>query len=207
MPLVTNGLSGSLGIAFLLTVMPTSFERASASLPVMPAGRRSTSMRWLSVPPETRRRPHSTIASPIALGVDRRTWSMYALNSGCSASPNATALAAMTCSSGPPCMPGENGLVDRLGVLLLAEDEAAARAAQRLVRGGGDEVGVGHRETGAAPVATRPAMCAMSTMSSAPTSSAIAREALEVDRCAGRPSAPAMIILGLCSWARRSTSS
>ena len=30
----------------------------------------------------------------------------YAVNSGCSASSNATALAAMTCISGPPCVPG-----------------------------------------------------------------------------------------------------
>ena len=39
---------------------------------------------------------------------------------------------------------GEDGLVDGLGVLLAAEDEAAAGAAQRLVGGGGDHVGIGH---------------------------------------------------------------
>ena len=37
---------------------------------------------------------------------------------------------------------GEDGRVDGLGVLGLAEDEAAARTAQGLVRGGGHEVGV-----------------------------------------------------------------
>ncbi len=40
---------------------------------------------------------------------------------------------------------GEDGLVDRLGVLLATQDGAAPRAAQRLVRGEGDDVGFGHR--------------------------------------------------------------
>jgi hypothetical protein len=38
----------------------------------------------------------------------------------------------------------EGSLVDRLGVLLLAHDRAAARTAQHLVRGEGDDVGVRH---------------------------------------------------------------
>ena len=57
MPLVTKGFSGSLGMAFLLTVMFTSSSRLSISLPVRRAGRRSTSIRWLSVPPLTRSKP------------------------------------------------------------------------------------------------------------------------------------------------------
>ena len=40
---------------------------------------------------------------------------------------------------------GEDGAVDGLLVLGLHQDDAAARAAQALVRGGGDHVGVGHR--------------------------------------------------------------
>ena len=40
---------------------------------------------------------------------------------------------------------GEDLAVDRLGVRLAAEDQAAARAAQGLVGGGGDDVGVRHR--------------------------------------------------------------
>ena len=43
-----------------------------------------------------------------------------------------------------PLAAGEHGGVDGLGVGGPAEDEAAARAAQRLVRGGGDEIGVRH---------------------------------------------------------------
>ena len=68
-PEVTKGFSGSLGMAFLLTVMCTSSRRFSISLPVMCMGRRSTSMRWLSVPPETRSKPSATRASARALAL------------------------------------------------------------------------------------------------------------------------------------------
>ena len=77
------------------------------------------------------------------------------------ASRNATALAATTCISGPPWTPGktdlsiacaerlfprrEVGAVDAVGQVLAAEDHAAARPAQRLVGGGGDEVRVRER--------------------------------------------------------------
>ena len=40
---------------------------------------------------------------------------------------------------------GEHGPIDLLGIRLLAEDDAAARAAERLVRGRGDVVGHRHR--------------------------------------------------------------
>ena len=45
----------------------------------------------------------------------------------------------------PALLAGEHGLVDRLRVLLLAQDQARARAAERLVRRGRDHVGVRHR--------------------------------------------------------------
>ena len=57
MPLVTIGFSGSKGIMFLLTVIPALPSASSATLPVSPTERTSTSSRWLSVPPETRRSP------------------------------------------------------------------------------------------------------------------------------------------------------
>ncbi len=57
MPLVRTGGSGSKGMAFLLAWMWTVSSAASASRPLTPSGRTSTSIRWLSVPPETRRRP------------------------------------------------------------------------------------------------------------------------------------------------------
>ena len=45
MPLVTKGFSGSLGMAFLLTVMHTDSRRCSISLPVIWKFRTSTSIR------------------------------------------------------------------------------------------------------------------------------------------------------------------
>ena len=65
-PLVTNGFSGSLGIAFLLQVIPARSRASWATLPVTPNGRRSTSMRWLSVPPDTMRNPSADSASASA---------------------------------------------------------------------------------------------------------------------------------------------
>ena len=61
------------------------------------------------------------------------------------ASLKQTALAAMMCISGPPCTPGKSAAIEILGVLLAAQDHAAARPAQRLVRRRRDEVGVRHR--------------------------------------------------------------
>ena len=52
-PLVIIGGLSSKGTAFLFTVIPDKSRAASASLPVISLFRKSTSMRWLSVPPET----------------------------------------------------------------------------------------------------------------------------------------------------------
>ena len=49
------------------------------------------------------------------------------------------------CSSGPPCWPGNTALSIAWRVLLLAEDQPGAGAAERLVRGGPDHVRVRHR--------------------------------------------------------------
>ena len=53
MPLVTKGDWVSFGTVFLFTVIPAASSAFSATLPVTSLLRRSTSMRWLSVPPET----------------------------------------------------------------------------------------------------------------------------------------------------------
>ena len=66
-PLVTNGLAVSKGTVFLLTVIPTSSSMCSASLPVTSLFLKSMSIRWLSVPPETRLKPSSMRASERAL--------------------------------------------------------------------------------------------------------------------------------------------
>ena len=47
--------------------------------------------------------------------------------------------------SGPPWTAGKNGRIDRLGEFFLAKHDAAARAAQTLVRRRGDEVRMRHR--------------------------------------------------------------
>ena len=59
MPEVMVGGVVSNGMPFLFTVMPALPRVAWASLPVIFLLRRSTSMRWLSVPPETRSKPAS----------------------------------------------------------------------------------------------------------------------------------------------------
>ena len=56
-PEVTIGFSGSKGMPFLLQVRWARFRPPSATFPVSPFGRRSTSTRWLSVPPVTRSSP------------------------------------------------------------------------------------------------------------------------------------------------------
>ena len=53
MPEVTIGFSGSKGTPFLLQVMWARPERRLGGLAGQPFGRRSTSIRWLSVPPAT----------------------------------------------------------------------------------------------------------------------------------------------------------
>src|SRR6476660_2507115 len=69
MPLVTNGDCGSSGIVFLLTVMPAWSSVFSEALPVKFLGRRSTSIRWVSVPPETIAKPRSTSAAARAFAL------------------------------------------------------------------------------------------------------------------------------------------
>ena len=71
--------------------------------------RRSTSIEWLSVPPLTMSNPR-LISSSARRAAFFFTCMAYSLNSGCKASSNATALEAMTCSSGPPCVPGNTAL-------------------------------------------------------------------------------------------------
>lgn len=57
---MVKGFSGSFGIEFLFTVMWALPSTASAALPVIFLLRRSTRKTWLSVRPETMRRPRSS---------------------------------------------------------------------------------------------------------------------------------------------------
>ena len=67
------------------------------------------------------------------------------MNSGLSASPRADSLARNDVHERAALRAGEHCLVDGLRILLLAEDQAAARAAQRLVRRRGHNVRPLHR--------------------------------------------------------------
>src|SRR5947209_3087963 len=113
MPLAMAGGFSSNGIAFLLTVMPASSSAASASLPVIPFVVTSTSIRWVSVPPDTIRRPRfwRPVARALAFAT---TCCWYFLKPGESASFRATALAAMTCINGPPWRPGKTAFSSHL---------------------------------------------------------------------------------------------
>ena len=59
MPDGSIGERGSKGTVFLLRVMPTSSRVSWAFLPVTPLLVRSTSIKWLSVPPEIISKPRS----------------------------------------------------------------------------------------------------------------------------------------------------
>ena len=61
-PDVTIGGFGSNGIAFLFTVIPAASSAFSATLPVRFFFPTSTRKRWLSVPPETSRKPAEATA-------------------------------------------------------------------------------------------------------------------------------------------------
>ena len=90
-------------------------------------------------PPAPRRRPARP--RPCAAGA-RGTASVAAIFS-------ATALPAIDVLERPALLAGEDGRVDLLGVLLAAEDHAAAGAAERLVDRRRDDVGVRARGSGA----------------------------------------------------------
>ena len=110
MPLGLSGGLVSYGIAFLLTVMPAlpsassrprSRECPSRRHPPASGGCRFRRRRGGSLPPAARR------PAPWRW---RRSARHRCWNSGRSTSPNATALAAMMCTSGPPCWPGNTAL-------------------------------------------------------------------------------------------------
>ena len=96
------------------------------------------------MPPETSLAPcsASVAASTWAFSMVRR-WSSR--NSGSRASLKATALAAMTCISGPALDAREDRLVHGRAQVGARERDAAARPAQGLVGGGRDQVRVRER--------------------------------------------------------------
>ena len=176
-PDVTAGLRGSKGTMFLLVVMPARSSASCAFLArdvaIRPARagtggcrcrRRRCRSRARATPSRERAR----------VGDDLRA---VVLERGCSASRNATALAAITCISGPPCMPGNTAVSIVLGEARVAQDHAAARPAQRLVRRRRDDVRLADRATGGRPPRPAPRCARCRRTARAPTSSAIARNA------------------------------
>ena len=99
---------------------------------------------WLSVPPETSRNPCPASASASAgrVGDDLRgvpaELRLRRLGEG-------HRLGRDDVLERAALEPGEHRAVDLLGQVLPAQDGAAARAAQRLVGGEGDDVGHAHR--------------------------------------------------------------
>ena len=144
MPDAVFGGSGSNGMAFLLTVMPTVVEEL-LGLVAGDAERRHVHEHEVVVRAARDERAPcaaSVSASTVAFSMVRR-WSSR--NASPCASSSATALAAMTCMSGPPWIPGKTALSIVLRQVGAPEDEAAARTAQRLVGRRRDDVGVRER--------------------------------------------------------------
>jgi hypothetical protein len=176
-PEVMYGGRGSSGTVFSFRLMPARSRARRAFLPDRSSSkeRRSTSIRWLSVPPDTSRRPWPASASASADAL-RTIWWAYSLNSGVMASAKAMALAATTWSSGPPCRPGKTDLsiasarsaVHRIAP---ARGPRSVLCVVSVMMSAPCSIGFG-----CTPPATSPAMWAASNSSSAPTSSAIWRK-------------------------------
>ena len=91
------------------------------------------------------------------------TAAMYPLNEGSSASPNATALAATTCISGPPCSPGNTAELNffaNASSFVMIMPPRGPRSALWVVQVTTSAKGTGD---GTAWPATKPMTCAAST--------------------------------------------
>ena len=145
-PLVTNGTARVVGDRVAVERDAGAVEDGLGLLAgeLSSKERRSTSMRWLSVPPDTspeplagqRRRERRGVADDLSgVGRERRI--------GCLAERHR--LGRDDVLERPALEAREHRLVDRRAQLGPAEDAAAAWSSQRLVGGEGDDVGVGHR--------------------------------------------------------------
>ena len=144
------GGRGSNGTALRFTVMPASCRRSSACLPSSCDARRSTSTRWTSVPPVSTLTPAAAAsAREQPLGEDLRAADgalLPLLELRRRRDLEGGGLRRDDVHEGPALLPREHGRLELLRVLVVGgEDHAAARAGQRLVRGGGGDVGVRHR--------------------------------------------------------------
>ena len=175
-PEVRKGERGSSGMVLRLQVMPARSSTSWASLPVSSAskGRRSTSSMWLSVPPDTRRKPSAGERPAEGGGVGHDLGGVGA-ELGPGRLGEGHRLGRDDVLERATLEPGEDRAVDLLGQVGAAQDGAAAGAAQRLV--GGEASPRRPRPTGlgCTPPAMSPAGWAASNMNRAPTESAISR--------------------------------
>ena len=170
---IVGGRSSN-GTVLRFVVTPTACSRSSASLPDHSVSRRSSWRRCVSVPPVTQvdAAAEERLAEHVGVRADLALVVAEAVRPG---DQEAGRLRGDHVLERPALEAGEDRAVDRLRVLLAAEDEPRARPGQGLVRRRGDDVAVARRDSGWRPAATSPAKCAMSHQRSAPTSSAIRR--------------------------------
>ncbi len=162
-------------MVFLLTVIPAPSSAFSATLPVRPRARHVEQEDVVvgAARDDAEAAPASPAARRTGVGHDLRLVGAELLGLG--ASRKATALAAMTCISGPPWMPGKTARSISLANSCL-HSTMPARGPRRVlwvVVVTKWQCGTGE---GWMPAATSPAMWAMSAISRAPASSAIARK-------------------------------
>ena len=142
-PLVTNGERGSSGIGVLVEGDAGPVEHLLGHLAGELGVEGAQVDQHQVVVGAARDEPEALAGQGLGqgLGVGARSGRRTSRNSGWAASAKATALAAMTCSSGPPCRPGNTALSMAVASSARQRMAAAARAAQRLVGGEGDDVG------------------------------------------------------------------
>ncbi len=166
-PEETIGGRGSNGTALRLTVMPIRCSRSSPCCPSSSESRRSTRTRCTSVPPLTTEMPASATSGEQPLGED--LGAVQDCAPGAPGSPDrppvlkATALAAITCSSGPPCWPGKTAelIFVAFSSLVRMTPPRGPPSVLCVVVVTTSAYGTG---LGCSPAATRPAKCAMSTI-------------------------------------------
>mmetsp|Transcript_123991 Transcript_123991/g.332959 ORF Transcript_123991/g.332959 Transcript_123991/m.332959 type:complete len:242 (-) Transcript_123991:664-1389(-) len=164
--------------ALRLSEMDASSHTFSSLEPVRPWGRRSHNTRWLSVPSLASLWPFSW--SVLANVCELVTTALeYSLNSGVFTSSSCAASAPIWWLWGPPCRPGKTAMSMRSLMSGMASEYLKKIMPARGPRSDLWVVVVTTSQcskgAGCCPVATRPEMCAMSAIKSAPTSSAISR--------------------------------
>mmetsp|Transcript_32391 Transcript_32391/g.100993 ORF Transcript_32391/g.100993 Transcript_32391/m.100993 type:complete len:254 (+) Transcript_32391:211-972(+) len=166
--------------------------------PVRPWGRRSQRTRWLSVP---------SLASlwPLLFSSSASDWEFamtaleYSWKAGVFTSRSCAASAPIWWLWGPPCSAGKTAMSIRSLMSgmrsVYLKKIMPARGPRRDLCVVVVTMSQCSKGAGCWPVATRPEMCAMSAMSSAPTSSAISRN-LAKSMTRGYAEAPQRIIAG-----------